>query len=261
MTKEQLIIAGPCAAENAEQVVESAKVISQLSVPQGTTKELRISLFKPRTNPGWDGVGLAGIAWMIEQSHLLPVATEVLSDQHPRQVVEQILAQNSHARIRIWVGARNYNHGVQQAVGRIAAEFPNNVTAMLKNPMHPDEKAWNGGAEHILLAGMPHENLVLCHRGHTPNGHPNPLKLRNLPDHDLAMRIKEKSGLRMVFDPSHTGGTLELVYLMLRTARKYQYDGLCIEAHPNPTEAKTDALQQIPLNELKSVLYNNWWTK
>ncbi|MBI5221204.1 MAG: hypothetical protein HY979_00155, partial [Candidatus Magasanikbacteria bacterium] len=60
LTIDRIIIAGPCAAESREQVIKSAREAKKRGV-----KILRASLWKPRTEPGFDGVKEAGIPWLV----------------------------------------------------------------------------------------------------------------------------------------------------------------------------------------------------
>ncbi len=80
LMKEPIIIAGPCSAESEEQVLTTARMLSDAGV-----KIFRAGIWKPRTKPGsFEGVGLAGLPWMMkvkEQTGML-VGTEVASKSH-----------------------------------------------------------------------------------------------------------------------------------------------------------------------------------
>ena len=68
------------------------------------------------------------------------------------------------------------------------------------------------------------------------------------------MRIKEKTGVPMILDPSHIGGSSVNVFKVVRMAQKYDFDGYIIEVHNNPEHAKTDARQQLTPEEFKELL-------
>ena len=155
-------------------------------------------------------------------------------------------------RLLIWIGARNQNHYIQQEIARIAAA-DNRVMLLVKNQPWESESHWDGIIEHVLAGGIPKERVIVCHRGFNPNG-VNPHNLRNVPNYDMAIRMKKKTGLPMVFDPSHTGGSVENVFRITKEASKYAFDGLMIEVHPNPKEAKTDADQQLTWKQLDKLL-------
>ena len=70
------IIAGPCAVESREQIIETAYAVKEA----GATI-LRGGAFKPRTSPySFQGLGEEGLAYLAEAGRLtgLPVITEVM---------------------------------------------------------------------------------------------------------------------------------------------------------------------------------------
>ena len=63
---EPLIIAGPCSAENYDQVIETAKQISEKT----KTHVFRAGIWKPRTRPGqFEGIGKEGLEWLKKLNH------------------------------------------------------------------------------------------------------------------------------------------------------------------------------------------------
>src|SRR5574344_1460479 len=91
------LIAGPCSAENPNQLLSVAKELSQIDISY-----FRCGLWKPRTNPGgFEGVGAKGLDWLnqVQKQYGLKVATEVASPKH----VEQYL---KHSIEPLWIGAR-----------------------------------------------------------------------------------------------------------------------------------------------------------
>jgi len=49
----------------------------------------------------------------------------------------------------------------------------------------------------------------------------------------------------MIFDPSHTGGSVDKVLQIMEEAGKHAFDGIIVEVHPDPTHALTDVKQQL----------------
>ncbi len=78
--------------------------------------------------------------------------------------------------------------------------------------------------------------------------------MRNLPDFEMAMKIKEITGLPMVVDPSHIGGSVDNVFRVIKEAKQYDFDGMMIEVHPEPKNAKTDAKQQLGFSQFDRLL-------
>lgn len=249
--KSTLVIAGPCALESREQLKECVQILKPMGI-----KMIRASLWKPRTLPGWEGMGSASLQLLLEETlpHGLIPATEILCAEHALMVIHALEHYGQDARIIVWIGARNQNHLEQRKISRILSTGPEGITFMFKNQVWDDERHWLGIAEHILAEGFPRERLMICHRGFSPGKASNHQGLRNLPDFEMAMRVKEKTGLPMLLDPSHIGGTQDNVMEICHHSLNYNFDGYLIEMHPNPEVAKTDAKQQLSPHQLGGLL-------
>ncbi len=238
--KKPIIIAGPCAAESREQIL-----ISIAQAKKRNVDFMRVSLWKPRTKPGFEGLGLDGLSLMIDAAKMgVNPGTEVVMPHHAEKVIEAVLNATPDGKVLVWIGARNQNHMLQQEIARIASQ-DKRVYLLVKNQPWHNEEHFEGIVEHVLTGGIAKENLIICHRGFAPHSSPNPNNYRNLPDHDMAMRIQEKYNVPMVFDPSHTAGNVEIVFKIAKEATEHNYQGLIVEVHPDPKNAKTDAKQQL----------------
>ncbi len=245
----KLIIAGPCAAESKEQIMRSAQEAKKRNVDF-----LRVSLWKPRTKPGFDGLGEDGISLMVDVAKTgVNPATEVIVPLHAEKVIKAILSATPSGKVLIWIGARNQNHYIQQEIARVVAN-EKRVFLMVKNQPWPSVEHWEGIIEHVLHGGISEKNLIVCHRGFSPNGHANPYGYRNVPDYETTKLIKKKFNLPMVFDPSHTGGSVENVLRIVKEAQKHAFDGLVVEVHPDPKNAKTDAKQQLTWEQFDTLI-------
>ena len=94
---EPLWIAGPCSAEDEQQLTELA-----IRLKIGGAHILRAGAWKPRTRPGaFEGFGAPALKWIRAAGDAsgLPVITEVASAKH----VEQALASGIDM---LWIGAR-----------------------------------------------------------------------------------------------------------------------------------------------------------
>lgn len=246
--EKPFIIAGPCAAESRHSVLSCASEIKEL------VTGFRASLWKPRTEPGFDGVGFEGIPWLAEVSEMgLIVATEVMTPEQTEKLATDLAEKSKSSRFIFWLGSRNQNHLIQKSI----AEMLNgsaNVFLMVKNQPWEDERHWFGIIEHILQSGFPAERLILCHRGFHPGRLENPCEFRNMPNWEMAMKIKEKSGLPMIIDPSHIGGEAEKVILAAEQANKFNFDGLMVEVNLDPVSALTDKKQQLNIKQFKNLL-------
>lgn len=249
-TKQKIIIAGPCAAESREQIINCAIELKKRGI-----KIMRASLWKPRTSPGFEGVGEKGIDWFAQVTKMgVTVATEVLFPDQVTQVLKIIKKKGNPNKILFWIGSRNQNHYLQREIAlRINNEAPKSVKLLVKNQPWREERHWLGIVDHILSSGLAKNRIILNHRGFSPKGE-NPFGLRNLPDFEMAMKIKNLTGLPVVLDPSHIGGSVENVFLIMKKAKQYSFDGAMIEVHPKPIDAKSDAKQQLTFKELDKLL-------
>lgn len=247
-TTSLITIAGPCAAETEEQVLLSINEAKRRNVDY-----VRVSLWKPRTKPGFDGMKEAGIP-LLQQAVAMGVnpATEVLVPEQAQNILDAVLPMLGNRRIMLWVGSRNQNHYIQQEIARVASQ-DGRVTLMVKNQPWQCEQHWQGIVEHTLAGGIDPQNVILCHRGFMANGN-NPLGLRNVPDSEMAMRIRNQNRMAMVLDLSHTAGTADKVALMAEEACRLPYDGVVVEVHPNPRFAWTDAKQQLTWEQLDQLM-------
>lgn len=237
--KSSIIIAGPCAAESEAQILLATKQAQKRKVDF-----LRVTLWKPRTKPGFDGLGKSGIPLLVKAVKMgVNPATEVLVPSHAKAVMKAVLPMLKNGKLLLWIGSRNQNHLIQQQIAKIASK-DRRVYLLIKNQPWADEKHWEGIIEHVIAGGISKDRIILCHRGFTPTGH-NPLGLRNMPEYEMSMRIKSKANIQMVFDPSHSGGSVENVLKLAHEASKHDFDGVIVEVHHDPKNALTDANQQL----------------
>ncbi len=246
---KKIIIAGPCAAETEEQIILSAKEAKKREIDF-----LRVSLWKPRTKPGFDGLGENGIPLLVKVAKMgVNPSTEVIIPEHAEKVIQAVLDATPNGKVLIWIGARNQNHYIQQEIARVVAK-EKRVMLMVKNQPWPSLEHWEGIIEHVLHGGINKKNLLVCHRGFSPNGDPNPYMYRNIPNYEMTQKIKQEFGLPMLFDPSHTGGSVKNVFRITKETLKRSLDGLVVEVHPSPKTAKTDALQQLTWKEFDKLI-------
>ncbi len=239
----KIIIPGPCAAESKEQIRASINEAKKRKI-----KFLRVPLWKPRTKPGFDGMGEKGIELLLEakKAKIIP-ATEVMTPDHVRVV----LASVPDSEIIFWLGARNQNHFTQKEIANLISENKKAIL-IIKNQPWPSEDHWLGIVEHIRETKIKDKNIILCHRGFFPP-EKNPRNYRNLPDCKMAMSVKKRVNLPMLFDPSHIGGSVSNVFEVIKECKRHSFDGMMIEVHPNPSRATTDKKQQLSWSDFDSI--------
>ncbi len=228
-----VVIAGPCSVESEEQTLKTAE-----AVKAGAGTMIRGGAFKPRTSPyDFQGLGLKGLKILEKAKQLtgLPIVTEVIDPRDVTWVCE-------YADV-LQIGARNMqNFSLLKEVGKA------NKPVLLKRGMYSTLREWLNCAEYILAEGNP--NVILCERGiRTFETY-----TRNTLDLSIVPALKELTHLPVLVDPSHGTGKLSLIENMSLAAVAAGADGLLLEVHINPAEAKSDADQQLTPEQFKHVM-------
>jgi len=220
-----VVMAGPCSVESEEQILSAAQAVKQAGA-----KVLRGGAFKPRTSPhlfqGLGEEGLKLLALAREQTGL-PIVTEVTTPELVGLVAK-------HADV-LQIGARNMqNYQLLLAVGQ--TDRP----VILKRGLAATIDEWLQAAEYVVSEG--NSRVILCARGVRgfDGGY-----TRFTADIDAIPVVKGLTHHPVMFDPSHTAGNRELVPSIALAAVAAGADGLLIEVHPNPDEARSDGPQSL----------------
>ena len=218
------VIAGPCAVESAESLMEIAQLVSEEGV-----RIMRAGVFKPRTSPysfrglGADALPLIAAA---KERFGLSVVSEVMSS-------EDITIMAPVVDI-FQVGSRNmFNYRLLEAVGKAGKPV------LLKRGMMASLREFLWSAEYILLSGE--KRIILCERG--IRGFDT--ETRNVLDLAAVPLLKGKTFLPVIVDPSHGTGRKDLVIPMARAAAAAGADGVMVEIHPEPERALSDGPQAL----------------
>lgn len=235
-----LIIAGPCSAETEEQVMCTAKQLADKGC-----RIFRAGVWKPRTKPGgFEGNGEQALPWLqqVKAETGMKVATEVATPEH----VEQALQYGIDL---LWVGARtSANPFAMQALADSLKGV--DVPVLVKNPVNPDLELWIGALERINQAGI--KRLGAIHRGFSSY---DKKIYRNLPMWQIPIELHRRlPELPIICDPSHIGGSRELIAPLCQQAMDLGFDGLIVESHCEPDKAWSDAKQQVTPDVLDYIL-------
>jgi 3-deoxy-7-phosphoheptulonate synthase len=228
--EELLVIAGQCTIDpkNPNYFLETAAAVKEAGA-----HVIRGGVWKPRTNPYTFQGDSKSIEVLMEASRAtgLPVNAEVM-DEHQVGVALDAGVQ------MLQVGARNaLNYSLLRAIGRAVAK--RSTVVLLKRSLHMGTlNEFISAAEYIAAFGNP--NVILCPRGTAPalDGY------RNHPDESITPLLKEKTWAPVVVDPSHSVGKAAYVPACALAAVAYGADGLCIEAHVNPSHGIGDDPKQ-----------------
>lgn len=227
------VIAGPCAVENRDMILETARLVKAA----GATV-LRGGAFKPRTSPyTFQGLGLTGLELLAEaraETGLL-IATEVMDPRDVETVAE--------VADFLQIGTRNMqNYPLLREVGKTRRPV------ILKRGFAATLEEWLMAAEYIMAEG--NYQVVLCERGiRTFETH-----TRNTLDLSAVPAVKELSHLPVIVDPSHGTGRWSLVPPMARAAAAVGADGLLVEVHPDPANARSDGAQSLSPERFRTMM-------
>ncbi len=233
--KEIIVMAGPCAVENLEQLREAASAVKKAGA-----KILRGGAYKPRTSPyDFQGLGEEGLKLLrqVADEFDMKVVTEVV-DREDIQLME------NYADI-LQVGARNMqNFQMLKALGKSTKPI------MLKRGLSATISEWLNAAEYIMTGG--NENVMFCERGIRTYE----TFTRNTLDLSAVAAVKELSHLPIVVDPSHGTGRRPMVAPMARAAIAAGADALMIEVHPHPEIALSDGNQSLTPDDFQKLMAN-----
>ncbi|MBO6263918.1 MAG: 3-deoxy-7-phosphoheptulonate synthase [Clostridia bacterium] len=225
--KNFTFIAGPCAVESERQIMEIAKELKKTGV-----KYLRGGAFKARTSPySFQGLGEDGLKLLVKagKEYGLKTVCEI-TDQRNIDLYSGVDV--------LQIGARNMqNFPLLLAVGKtdkpviLKRGFSNTIEELLSS------------AEYIFSEG--NGKVILCERGIRTFEKAT----RNTLDLGAVAYLKKMTNLPVIVDPSHATGIASLVEPTSLAAAAVGADGLMIEVHSHPSEAKSDGKQAITPSE------------
>lgn len=231
--EDVVMMVGPCAVESERQLRAVAQAMRAHRL-----RVLRGGAFKPRTSPyAFQGLGKEGLELLraVADEFGLLVVTEALGVEHVPLVA-------AYADV-VQIGSRNMQHfPLLWAVGEL------DKPVLLKRGFMSTVHEWLAAAEHIASRG--NTRIILCERGIRTFE----TATRNTLDTNAIALVKATTPFPVIGDPSHATGRADLVIPAARAALAAGADGLLVEIHPNPLEARSDGEQTLPLTELPRLL-------
>lgn len=228
-----MMIAGPCAVENEDQIFTISEYLSKQGV-----RFLRGGAYKPRTSPySFQGLKTEGLVMMrnAADKYGLSVVTEIMS-------IDKLDEVSEYADV-LQVGTRNMqNYALLRALGK------SNKPVLLKRGMSSTIEEWLLAAEYILAGG--NSKIILCERGIRTFENAT----RNTLDLAAVSLVKQLSHLPVIVDPSQATGVRSLVSSMSAAAIAAGADGLIVEVHNQPEEALSDGEQSLYLDQFANML-------
>jgi 3-deoxy-7-phosphoheptulonate synthase len=228
------IIAGPPAIESDGQIEDAA-----LSVRASGCRLLHGAAFKQRDNPySFQGLGVEGLELLrgAGARQGLPVLSELTDVRQ----VDAFLEFDIDALI---IGARSMaNADLLKEVGRL------NKPVVLKRGPAATLGEWLMAGEYIAAGG--NHNIIFCECG-VKSMEP---AYRTMLDLSAVVALKQETHLPVIVEPAHATGKAWMVPSLSAAALAAGADGLLIDMHPDPAQARCHAEQAMRPDDLASLV-------
>ena len=243
-----VLIAGPCVVENEKMIFETANSIKQIAAELDIPFIFKSSFKKAnRTNlKSFTGLGdkesIAILKKVREQLKL-----SVVTDIHTESDVDMVIDAVDILQIPAFLS--------RQTDLLIAAGKSGKVVNIKKGQFLAPEDMKHA-ADKVSSTG--NNKIMLTERGTTFGYHNLVVDMRSLV-------IMRELGYPVVMDATHavqlpskdliSGGQPKFIKPLARAAMAVGIDALFLEVHPDPKNALSDAASQLPLSDLKELLF------
>ena len=242
------LIAGPCVIESEEMVLSIAKVMKDITDKLGIPYTFKASFDKAnRTSiSGFRGPGIEEglrILQKVKDTYNLPICTDIHEPWQAEKAAEvcdilQIPAFLCR-QTDLLVAAAKTGKCINIKKAQFLAPWD------MKNCVEKVRQSGNN-------------NVMLCERGTT-------FGYNTLVVDMTGLRVMKDMGVPVIFDATHsvqkpggngtsTGGNRQYVEYLAKAAVSVGVDGLFMETHPDPDNAKSDGPNMVPLGEMEELL-------
>jgi len=232
-TNNVALIGGPCSVESKDQIRSAALLLNDLKL-----SVLRGGCYKPRTSPySFQGMGKEGLLLLAQMRE--EFGLKIISEVRDATQINDVIDYTDI----IQVGAKAmYDQGILRACSKT------NKPILIKRGFGTTLQEFVQAAEFVLSGG--NENVILCERGIRTfeTGTRFTLDLCGV------AWLQEKCNLPVILDPSHAMGYSYAIPSLSKACVAMGVDGLLIEMHPDPRNAKSDASQQLTHAEFENLL-------
>jgi 2-dehydro-3-deoxyphosphooctonate aldolase (KDO 8-P synthase) len=250
---ELFLIAGPCVIESEAHALKMAQSISAITRDLGVPYIFKASYDKAnRTSlKSFRGPGVkegARILRTIAETIRVPVLTDIHEAEHAEQVAEAVDVLQIPAflcrQTDLLVAAAKTGRAINVKKGQFVAPW---------DMRYAIEKIRESGNDRVFLtergSSFGYNNLVVDMR--------SLVIMRNLAPvvFDATHSVQLPSlGTSENGKPQQSGGQPEFIPVLSRAAVAAGVDGVFMEVHDNPAQAKSDGANALPLAELKETL-------
>lgn len=242
------LMAGPCAVEGETIVLQIAEQIVQITEKLHIPYIFKASYRKANRSKAdsFQGIGdekALKLLGRVRQEFGIPVVTDIHTAEEASIAAQYVDVLQIPAFL------------CRQTDLLLAAAATNKVVNIKKGQFLSPE-AMRFAAEKVQQAG--NSNVMLTERGTTFGYTDLVVDFRGIP-------IMQQLGVPVVLDCTHslqqpnqttgvTGGLPALIATVARAGVAVGVDGLFIETHPRPSEAKSDGANMLPLERLNDLL-------
>ena len=242
------LIAGPCVIESEEQVLSIAAQLKAITEELGIPFTFKASFDKAnRTSiQGFRGPGIEEglrILQKVKDTYGLPICTDI----HEAWQAEPAAKVCDILQIPAFL--------CRQTDLLVAAAKTGKCINIKKAQFLAP---WDMGNCLNKVRQSGNDNVMLCKRG-TSFGY------NTLVVDMTGLRVMKDMGVPVIFDATHsvqkpggngtsTGGHRQYVEYLAKAAIAVGVDGLFMETHPDPDNAKSDGPNMVPLGEMKELL-------
>lgn len=242
------LIAGPCVIESEEMVLSIADRMKQITDELGIPYTFKASFDKANRTSlgGFRGPGIEEglrILQKVKDTYGLPICTDIHEPRQAAQAAEVVDILQIPAflcrQTDLLVAAAKTGKCVNIKKAQFLAPWD------MKNCVDKVHQSGN-------------DNVMLCERGTT-------FGYNTLVVDMTGLRVMKDMGVPVIFDATHsvqkpggngtsTGGNRQFVEYLAKAAVAVGVDGLFMETHPDPDNAKSDGPNMVPLDQMRDLL-------
>ena len=242
------LIAGPCVIESEEMVLSIARQMKDITDRLGIPYTFKASFDKAnRTSiSGFRGPGIEEglrILQKVKNTYNLPICTDI----HEPWQAEKAAAVCDILQIPAFLCRQT---------DLLVAAAKTGKCINIKKAQFLAPWDMKNCVEKVRQSG--NDNVMLCERGTT-------FGYNTLVVDMTGLRVMKDMGVPVIFDATHsvqkpggngtsTGGNRQYVEYLAKAAVSVGVDGLFMETHPDPDNAKSDGPNMVPLGEMEELL-------
>jgi 2-dehydro-3-deoxyphosphooctonate aldolase (KDO 8-P synthase) len=248
------LIAGPCVIESQQLALDTAGILKEMTTELGIPFIFKSSFDKANRSSGksFRGPGMEnGLKVLAEVQKQIGVP--VLTDIHEIDEIAPVAAVVDVLQTPAFLCRQtDFIHAAASA-GK-----PVNIKKGQFLAPHDMKNVVDKARDAAIDAGGDGQNILVCERGAS-------FGYNNLVSDMRSLAIMRETACPVVFDATHSvqlpggqgttsGGQREFVPVLARAAIAVGVAGLFMETHPDPTHAKSDGPNAVPLKRMRGLL-------